>query len=200
VGCGYKYLNGGPGAPAFVWLHPRHAAQAVQPLTGWLGHAAPFTFAHEYTPAPGVQRFVCGTPPILSLTALECGVDTLHAALPLGGMAAIREKSLALTALFMQLVEQHCAGFGLQLITPPEPALRGSQVSFTHTTQAYAIMQALIARGVVGDFRAPDILRFGFTPLYTRYADVWQAVQHMHTVLASRDYEAPQFQARMAVT
>jgi kynureninase len=200
VGCGYKYLNGGPGAPAFVWVHPRHAARALQPLTGWLGHAAPFTFSPAYVPAQGIQRFVCGTPPILSLTALDCGVDTLHAAIPLGGMSTIRDKSLALTSMFIDLVEQHCAGFELQLITPREAALRGSQVSFTHPQHAYAIMQALISQGVVGDFRAPDILRFGFTPLYTRHEDVWQAVMQLKEVLVSKVYLRASYQQRKTVT
>jgi kynureninase len=170
VGCGYKYLNGGPGAPAFAWAHPRHTAwmdreRWRQPLSGWLGHAAPFAFTPDYQPAPGMARFVCGTPPVLSLAALECGVDTVLAAEAAGGMAAIRAKSVELTGLFIDLVEQRCAGFDLSLASPRSSAERGSQVSFAHPTQGYEIMQALIARGVIGDFRAPDILRFGLTPL-----------------------------------
>jgi kynureninase len=200
IGCGYKYLNGGPGAPAFVWVHPQHVERCAQPLAGWLGHAAPFAFTADYAPAPGITRYVCGTPPILSLTALDCGLDTLLASLPLGGMAAIRKKSTALTELFIRQVHARCAGFDLELISPRDAAQRGSQVSFTHATQGYAIMQALIARGVVGDFRAPDILRFGFTPLYTRYVDVWQAVEYLHTVLEDKEYLQPRFQQRKAVT
>ncbi len=200
IGCGYKYLNGGPGAPAFVWVHPRHAQRATQPLSGWLGHAAPFAFSPDYAPASGITRFACGTPPILSLTALDCGLDTLLAAIPHGGMAALRKKSIALTEMFIAQVESRCAGFDLTLISPRESALRGSQVSFTHPTQGYAIMQALISRGVVGDFRAPDILRFGFTPLYTRYVDVWQAVEHLYAVLQSKAYLQPEHQQRKTVT
>ena len=125
IGCGYKYLNGGPGAPAFLWLHAKHAArmdaeQLWQPLSGWLGHAAPFAFSTDYRPAAGVSRFICGTPPIIALAALECGVDTVLAAEPKGGMAALRAKSLALTDLFIALVEQRCAGHGLTLQTPRE--------------------------------------------------------------------------------
>jgi kynureninase len=145
IGCGYKYLNGGPGAPAFVWIHPRHAQRSRQPLTGWLGHAKPFDFSPDYAPASGITRFMCGTPPILSLTALDCGLDTLLGALPHGGMAALRLKSIALTEMFIAQVESRCAGFDLTLISPRESAQRGSQVSFTHPTQGYAIMQTLIA-------------------------------------------------------
>ena len=205
VGCGYKYLNGGPGAPAFAWVHPKHTAWMDrtgwrQPLSGWLGHAAPFAFSSEYEPARGIARFVCGTPPVLSLAALECGVDTVLAAEEAGGIAAIREKSVALTQLFIELVEQRCAGHQLTLASPRSAAERGSQVSFAHATHGYEIMQALIARGVIGDFRAPDILRFGFTPLYTRFTDVWDAVDRLHAVLVSGEWREPRFSVRTAVT
>lgn len=205
VGCGYKYLNGGPGAPAFLWAHPRQlqrmAREGVwQPLSGWFGHAAPFEFTPEYHPAAGVGRFACGTPPVLSLTALECGVETVLAAEPLGGMVALRAKSLQLTAHFMALVESRCAGHGLGLVTPREDSRRGSQVSFARAEGAYAVMQALIARGVIGDFRAPDILRFGFTPLYTRFVDVWDAVEHLRQVLATGEWQEARFHQRAAVT
>ena len=205
VGCGYKYLNGGPGAPAFIWAHPKHTARMDregwrQPLSGWLGHVSPFAFTPDYQPAAGIQRFICGTPPVLSLAALECGVDTVLAAEPYGGMAAIREKSMALTDLFIALVEERCAGHGLTLVTPRDPRERGSQVSFAHATDGYAIMQALIARGVIGDFRAPDILRFGFTPLYTRYTDVWDAVDRLHQVMTTDEWRDPRFTVRSAVT
>ena len=204
VGCGYKYLNGGPGAPAFLWVHPRHLEQMDreqmrQPLSGWLGHAAPFDFSSEYRPAEGIARFICGTPPILSLSALECGLDIFHAVEALGGLRAVREKSLALTRLFMDLVEARCAGHGLSVITPQEPQARGSQVSLTHEN-GYAIVQALIARGVIGDFRAPNILRFGFTPLYTRFVDVWDAVDRLAAVLKSGEWRKPEFSLRAAVT
>lgn len=205
VGCGYKYLNGGPGAPAFVWMHARHAARMDreglrQPLSGWMGHAAPFEFTPHYRPAAGVQRYLCGTPAILALTALDCGVDTLLAAEPAGGMGALRAKSVALCELFTALVESRCAGHGLTLASPREAALRGSQVCFSHPEIGYAVVQALIARGVVGDFRAPDILRFGFTPLYTRFVDVWDAVEHLRQVLEAGEWRRPEFKRRQAVT
>jgi kynureninase len=205
VGCGYKYLNGGPGAPAFVWANPLHTArmdrdQMRQPLSGWLGHAAPFEFASDYRPGSGISRFICGTPPILSLAALECGVDVFHAADALGGLMAIREKSMALTGLFIELVESRCASHGLALVTPRGGADRGSQVSFAHENGGYAIMQALIARQVIGDFRAPDILRFGFTPLYTRFVDVWDAVDRLADVLRTGEWRDPRFNVRAAVT
>jgi kynureninase len=205
VGCGYKYLNGGPGAPAFAWAHPRHTARMDaearwQPLSGWLGHAAPFEFTPSYRPADGVSRFVCGTPPVLAMAALECGVDSVLAAEPLGGMAALRRKSLALTGLFIELVESRCAGHGLVLQTPRDTSWRGSQASFAREDGGYAIVQALIARGVIGDFRAPDILRFGFTPLYTRFVDVWDAVEHLVQVLERGEWRDARFQTRAAVT
>jgi kynureninase len=198
VGCGYKYLNGGPGAPAFVWAHPRHAGRFWQPLAGWLGHAAPFDFTPDYRPAPGINRYVCGTPPVLSMAALECGVDTVLAALPLGGMAALRAKSLALSNLFIQQVQGSCPQ--LQLVSPLADDERGSQVCFANGELAYAVMQALIARGVVGDFRAPDVLRFGFTPLYIGFAQVWDAAEHLRQVLASGEWQEPHFHQRGVVT
>jgi len=200
VGCGYKYLNGGPGAPAFVWVHPRHAERFRQPLSGWMGHAAPFEFAPGYRPAAGIARYLCGTPPIVAMAALECGVDTLLAAEPFGGVAALRRKSLALSELFIELVAARCAGHGLELVTPRDPARRGSQVCLSRADGGYAIVQALIARGVVGDFRVPDILRFGFAPLYVRFADVWDAVEQLRDVLASRAWQRPEFAQRNLVT
>jgi kynureninase len=214
IGCGYKYLNGGPGAPAFVWAHPRHASRFWQPLSGWWGHAAPFAFTPSYAPAPGIARYLCGTQPMISLAALECGLDCVQAAQPLGGMEALRKKSLALTGLFMDLVEARCAGYGLGLATPRAAAHRGSQVSLTRVNPddpsgpsgAYAIVQALIARGVIGDFRQgdgashPDILRFGFTPLYIGFADVWHAVDQLCAVLGSAEWQRPEFHQTHAVT
>jgi kynureninase len=196
VGCGYKYLNGGPGAPAFVWVHPRHADRFWQPLSGWMGHAAPFEFSPGYRPGAGIARYLCGTPAVIAMTALECGVDTVLAA----DMAALRRKSIALTELFIELVEGRCAGHGLTLASPADPAQRGSQVSFSHPDAGYPIMQALIARGVIGDFRAPDILRFGFTPLYVRYLDVWDAVEQFVQVLESGEWREARFNQRSAVT
>jgi kynureninase len=205
VGCGYKYLNGGPGAPAFAWAHPRHIARMDRdawrpPLPGWLGHAAPFDFSPEYEPAAGMARLTCGTPPVLSLAALECGVDTVLAADEHGGLAAIRDKSIALTGLFIDLVEARCGGHALTVVTPRDPASRGSQVSLAHPAGGYEIMQALIARGVIGDFRPPDVLRFGVTPLYTRYVDVWDAVDRLQQVLAREEWREPRFGARVTVT
>ena len=200
IGCGYKYLNGGPGAPAFVWVAPRHAERFWQPLAGWMGHAAPFEFMPGYRPAPGIRRYLCGTPAVLSLAALECGVDTVLAAEAHGGMAALRAKSLAMTRAFTALVETRCAGHGLTLASPRDDALRGSQVCFAHPTHGYAMVQALIARGVVGDFRAPDILRFGFTPLYTRFVDVWDSVEHLRQVLDNEEWREARFNQKAAVT
>ena len=217
VGCGYKYLNGGPGAPAFVWANPRHTGRqdidVQQPLSGWWGHAAPFAFTPGYAAAPGITRYLCGSQPVLSMAALECGLDTVLAAEPLGGMAALRAKSLALTDLFIALVAQRCSGHGLGVATPMAHALRGSQVSLTwegsgregsghEGSGAFAIVQALIARGVIGDFRAgqPDILRFGFTPLYTGFEDVWLAVEHLTQVLEAAEWKRPQFNQKSAVT
>lgn len=206
IGCGYKYLNGGPGAPAFAWVHPRHAHALEQPLAGWWSHAAPFEFTPEYRPAAGVARLLCGTQPVLSMVALDCGIDSVLAAQPLGGMAALRRKSLALTDLFIALVEERCAGLGLQIVTPREHHRRGSQVCLARDEGACAIVQALVARGVIGDFRAgrageaPDILRFGFAPLYIRFEDVWHAVEHLLDVLASGAWQRPEFHRRNAVT
>lgn len=195
VGCGYKYLNGGPGAPAFIMVAGRHQARFSQPLSGWLGHADPFAFSVDYRPAAGIGRALCGTPAVLNMTALECGLDVMLEADP----GAMRAKSLALTDLFIAEVEARGAGRGLSLLTPREHHLRGSQVSFAHA-EGYAIMQALIARGVIGDFRAPDILRFGFTPLYTRYADVWKAAGVLADILATGAWDRPEFKARKKVT
>lgn len=200
IGCGYKYLNGGPGAPAFVWVNPRHADRFWQPLAGWWSHAAPFEFTPDYRPAAGIARYLCGTQPILSMTALECGLDTVLAADPLGGMAALRRKSLALTDLFIHLIEERCAGHGLTLVTPREHMQRGSQVCLSREEGAYAIVQALIARGVIGDFRAPDILRFGFTPLYLGFEEVWHAADHLRQVLESGEWRRPEFNRQHAVT
>ncbi|MDZ7919307.1 kynureninase [Rhodoferax sp.] len=214
VGCGYKYLNGGPGAPAFVWVHPKHADRFWQPLAGWWGHAAPFAFTPDYQPAPGITRYLCGTQPIVSMSLLGCGLEGFEAAEKLGGMAALRAKSLALTDLFIQLVEERCQGYGIGLATPRDHAQRGSQVCLTreHTaggalgSGAFAMVQALIARGVIGDYRAgdggihKDILRFGFTPLYIGFEDVWNAVEHLRQVLESGEWQKPEFNQKHAVT
>jgi kynureninase len=195
VGCGYKYLNGGPGAPAFLSVAPRLQTGLRMPLTGWLGHAEPFAFASNYRPAEGIARAIVGTPPVLSLVALEVGIDLL-VEVPI---AALRKKSLRLTSIFMNLVAQECAAYGFRTLTPREPESRGSQVSFAHPN-SYAIMQALIARGVIGDFRAPDVLRFGAAPLYVRYADVWDAVAALRAVMEGGEWRADRFSVRGAVT
>ena len=206
VGCGYKYLNGGPGAPAFVWVSPQHTDRFWQPLSGWWGHAAPFAFTPDYQPAAGISRYQCGTQPILSLTALDAGLDVFDDVEKLGGMAAVRHKSLALSTLFMHLVNTQLGSHGFGIATPQEPSLRGSQVSLTRTEGAYAIVQALIARGVIGDFRAGDggqhldILRFGLTPLYLRYVDVWLAVRHLKEVMDSGEWQQARFSQKQTVT
>ena len=195
VGCGYKFLNGGPGAPAFLFVAERHHEVMRSPLGGWMGHARPFAFVDDYEPAPGVARFLCGTPPILAVAALENGVD-LHLEVDMHTVAA---KSRALAALFIDLVESRCAAYGVTLVGPPRGAPRGSHVSFRHD-DGYAIMQALIARGVIGDFRAPDIMRFGLTPLYLRFADIARAVEILEEVLRTEAWRAPEYQVRQAVT
>lgn len=184
VGCTYKYLNGGPGAPAFIWVPERHQAAFTQPLSGWWGHANPFAMAPHFEPCAGIGRALCGTQPIVSLTMVECGLEVFEQT----DMAAVRAKSLALTDLFIELVESRCAGHPLGLVTPREHARRGSQVSFTHP-HGYAVMQALIERGVIGDYREPAIMRFGFTPLYTSFADVWDAVEILKQILDDNAYD-----------
>jgi kynureninase len=171
-----------------------------QPLAGWLGHLAPFDFTPDYRPGTGISRFICGTPPVVSMAALECGVDVFLAAEEHGGLPALRQKSVALTGLFIELVETRLAGHDLALVTPRDDSERGSQVGFAHATGGYPMMQALIARGVIGDFRAPDILRFGFTPLYTRFVDAWDAVERLAIVLESGEWREPRFNQRAAVT
>jgi kynureninase len=183
VGCTYKYLNGGPGSPAFIWVPRKHQPRFQQPLSGWWGHAAPFAMAPDFAPTDGIGRALCGTQPIVSLAMVECGLDVFGQT----SMSAIREKSLALTDLFIELVEQRCADHPLGLVTPRQHARRGSQVSFTHP-HGYAVMAALIARGVIGDYREPAIMRFGFTPLYTSFADVWDAVEILRDILDRKDY------------
>lgn len=195
VGCGYKFLNGGPGAPAFLYVAPRLQESVRYPLTGWLGHAAPFAFEQQYRPAPGIARATVGTPPVLSLAALEVGVDIALQA----PIAALRAKSLRQTNLFAELIAQECGAWGFTLVSPTDPAQRGSQVCLAHD-QAYPIMQALIARGVIGDFRAPNILRFGITPLYLTHANLWDAAQTLRRVMALGEWQNPRHRARRAVT
>ena len=195
IGCTDKYLNGGPGAPAMVWVSAKHINRCGQPLSGWWGHAKPFDMATDYAPAAGIRRYLSGTQPIVSLALVECGVDVHLQA----DMQSIRAKSLAMTDLFIALVEQECAKHPLEMITPREHAVRGSHVSLRHEF-GFAIIQALIARGVIGDYREPEVMRFGITPLYLSYEDVWHAVQHLKDILDSRSWDAPEFHRRGAVT
>jgi kynureninase len=195
VGCGYKYLNGGPGSPAFLYVAERFQAELQLPLTGWLGHAAPFAFEPSYRPASGIGRAVVGTPPILSLAALDVGVDIMLQA----PMSELRAKSQRLIDLFIALIAQECGEFGFRLLTPTESALRGSQVSFAHP-DGYAIMQALIERDVIGDFRAPNVVRFGFAPLYLRFVDIWDAVQILRNVMQTEAWRDARFQQTGKVT
>ena len=195
VGCGYKYLNGGPGAPAFLFVARRLQAEWRQPLTGWLGHDRPFDFAVDYRGAAGIRQNLVGTPPMLSLAALEAGIDLMLEA----DLSAIRVKSMALGDLFIALVDQELPATGLSLAAPRDAARRGSQVSLRHP-EGYAIVQALIARGVIGDFRAPDIARFGFGPLYTSHADIWDAVAALRAVMAAAAWGDERFRRRAAVT
>lgn len=195
VGCGYKYLNGGPGAPAFLFVAKKHQEAVFPFLSGWMGHKAPFAFMPEYVAAEDIRRFTVGTPSVLGMSALDAALEVF------GGvdMAEVREKSLRLTDLFIELMEPLCAAYGFQLATPREHERRGSQVSYAHP-EGYAVMQALIDSGVIGDFRAPDIMRFGFTPLYLRYADVWEAVQRLETVMCTGKWREPRFRVREKVT
>lgn len=194
VGCGYKFLNGGPGAPAFIFVAERHQT-AIPVLSGWFGHASPFTFEEDYRPADGIARFMCGTPQVLGLAALECGIDLIQRA----DMAALRRKSLGLSQLFIERMELRCAEFGFQLISPLDPAVRGSQVSYAHP-QGYEIVQALKERDVIGDFRAPDVLRFGITPLYLRHGDVVEAIERLRDICLTRAWDKPEYRERAAVT
>lgn len=193
VGCGYKFLSGGPGAPAFVFVARRHQEAARSPLAGWLGHEDPFLFDLDYRPAPGVDRFLCGTPPILALAALDAALDAF-AGVDLG---AVRAKSVALGDLFLELVRRDCPEMGIA--SPADGRRRGSHVALTHP-RGYAVVRALLERGVICDFRPPDVMRFGLAPLYLRYADVWDAAAALAEVLATRAWDEPRFLQREKVT
>jgi kynureninase len=194
VGCGYKYLNGGPGAPAFIYVAERLQDEHKSPLQGWMGHAQPFAFDDDYRPAAGIMSFLTGTPSILALAALDAGLDTFDGV----SMRDVEEKSRALSQLFIDEVEARC-GPEVTLASPRDPARRASHVVFAHA-QGYAVMQALIERGVIGDFRAPDLMRFGFTPLYTRFEDVVRAADILGDILAKREWDQPRFVERKKVT
>ncbi len=195
VGCGYKYLNGGPGAPAFVFVASRHLEQVRQPLSGWHGHAQPFAFTHEYAPHSGIDRMLTGTAPQLGLIALESALEAFDGV----DMDALRDKSVSLCDLFIELADQELAGLGFTLASPRDAAQRGSQVSLRHA-QGYAIMQALIARNIIGDFRAPDILRFGFAALYVRHIDIWDTIAALKDIVESGAWNTEAFLTRKSVT
>lgn len=194
VGCGYKYLNGGPGAPAFLFVAEQLQDSLQSPLSGWMGHASPFEFASSFSPASGINRFLTGTPSILALAALEAGLSTFEGV----SMAAIEAKAEAISAFFIDAVEQGC-GDELALASPREPRARGSHVCFAHP-QGYAVMQALIARGITGDFRPPDLMRFGFAPLYSSFEDAWLAATALGKILGTREWDRPEFLRKQKVT
>ncbi|HEY1710442.1 MAG TPA: kynureninase [Rhizomicrobium sp.] len=195
VGCTYKYLNGGPGAPAYIFAASRHHATMENPITGWFGHADPFRFAGDFAPADGMARMLSGTPPTLSLLALEEALKVFEDV----DLDAVRDKSKGLTDLFMRLSDDMLTPLGFVLASPRDAKKRGSQVSLTHE-HGYAIMQALIARGITGDFRAPDIVRFGFVPLYIRYVDVFDTAIAIRDIMQTRAWDTVEFRTRKAVT
>lgn len=195
TGCGYKFLNGGPGAPSFVFVAEELHDQLAQPLTGWLGHAAPFEFSPEYEPAPGVARVLCGTPSILSMASLDAALQVFDGI----DMGEVRAKSMRLGQLFIELVDQRCANYGFSVVCPVDPEQRGSQISLGHD-EGYRIMRALADRGVIGDFRAPNVLRFGLTPLYQRHVDIWDAVDTLRAIMESDAWRDPAYERRDLVT
>lgn len=195
VGCGYKYLNGGPGAPAFLYVARRHHPHAPNVLSGWMGHVSPFEFTSRYAGASGIRQYQTGTPSILALSALDAALEVFEDV----DLATLRKKSLSLTRTFIELTRPLCARHGFRLVTPEDDERRGSQVSLAHP-HGYEIMQALIAAGVIGDFRAPDLLRFGFTPLYTSHEDVWLAVQTLDTIMREGRWQDARYAERNAVT
>jgi kynureninase len=194
VGCGYKYLNGGPGAPAFIYVAERLQDELRNPLQGWMGHAEPFAFVDDYRPTQGIARFLTGTPSILAMAALEAGLATFDGI----SMRDLAAKSRSLSELFVGELEARC-GSKIRLASPRDPRNRGSHVVFAHA-EGYAIMQALIARGVIGDFRAPDLMRFGFAPLYNSHAEMVRAAKILEDILATREWDQPHFKARAKVT
>jgi kynureninase len=194
VGCTYKYLNGGPGSPAYAYVAARHQDAVAQPITGWMGHAHPFAMERDHTPAAGVRRLASGTPPVLALSALDAALDVFADV----DMPTLREVSVSLTDLFIALVDARL-GDTFAVVTPRDSAVRGSQVSLAHP-DAYGVVQALIARGVVGDFRNPDVARFGFAPLYVTHADVWDAVDRLVAVMTADEHRHPSYAVRNIVT
>jgi kynureninase len=193
VGCTYKYLNGGPGSPAFISVAKAHQATARHPLSGWWGHAAPFVFDRAFRPDAGIKRFLCGTPPIISLRGVDAALDALDGV----KVAELREKSLALTDLFMARIGVLLSN--LDIVTPRQASMRGSQVAIRFN-EGYAVVQAMIERGVIGDFRAPDIMRFGFAPIYLRFQDVWDAAEILAACIRDEVWRDPRYGQRLAVT
>jgi len=195
VGCTYKYLNGGPGAPAILYAAERHHGKYTQPLTGWYSHAAPFDFERDYRPVADVRQMLSGTQPTASLAVAEAGIDiTLRA-----DMADIRSKSMQMTDLFIQLVEERCGEWGFELVSPRDAERRGSQVSF-YKEDGYPIVRALHDAGVICDYRAPGNMRFGFAPLYLSYADVWSAVDRLYDIMSKQTWKDACYQVRATVT
>jgi kynureninase len=195
VGCGYKYLNGGPGAPAFIYAAHRHQEAMRQPLTGWFGHKAPFDFRDEYEPTDGIKRMLVGTTGVLAASSLDSALDAWEGV----DLAAVRQKSSAMTSMFITLAKDRLEPFGVSLVSPQNPDERGSHVSLAFQ-DGYAVIQALIDRGIIGDFRAPNFMRFGFTPLYLSYTYVWNAIEALEDILATQSWKHEKFQRRSAVT
>ena len=195
VGCTYKHLNGGPGAPGFLYVHKSLIEKVSQPLTGWMGHIQPFEFVVNYQPANDICKYICGTPPIIAYKAIESGLTVFEQV----SMNVVREKSIKLSEMFIQLMQQECIKFGFELFSPRNAEQRGSQVSFTHGN-GFSIMQTLISHSVVGDFRQPNILRFGFSPLYVRFEDVWDAVICLREIMQTKEWQSEQFNKRGYVT
>jgi len=195
VGCGYKFLNGGPGAPAFIYVAKRHQSKAQNMLSGWMGHQDPFAFSTQYVPADSIERFRCGTPVILGMAALEAGIDVFQKTT----IQKLRQKAIRLSELFIQLMEQECNEYGFQLASPRNPQQRGGHVSYRHQ-EGHAIYQAIKRRGIISDFRTPDILRFGITPLYLRYQDMYQVVMVLREVMLSNAWDQPEYKIRAVIT
>ena len=195
VGCTYKHLNGGPGAPGFLYVNHDLIEHVSQPLTGWLGHVNPFAFESKYNPSNDINKYICGTPPILSYKAVESGLDIFKGI----SMLMVREKSIQLSEMFIALIQQECGEFDFELFSPKNADQRGSQVSFKHD-DAYPIMQSLIAHGIIGDYREPNILRFGISPLYMRFEDIWEAIMCLKNIMKSREWDSDQFKKRNYVT
>ena len=195
VGCTYKHLNGGPGAPGFLFVHSSLIEKVSQPLTGWLGHIKPFDFEVEYKPANDINKFICGTPPIIAYKAIESGLEIFKDL----SIIEIREKSIKLSEMFIQLIQQECTEFCFMLFSPKNSEQRGSQISFLHEN-AYSIIQALISHGIIGDYREPNIMRFGISPLYMRFEDVWNAITCLREIMQTGEWQSEKFKNKNYVT